>query len=76
MLTYLDQLREIGAPGVHLQTTSRSEAACRMYEAWDSAWSTRLSRMWRWKFPGRWKNGRMPGIVNGSFHAPPQLRCG
>jgi ribosomal protein S18 acetylase RimI-like enzyme len=52
MLAYLDQLREIGAPGVHLQTTSRNEAACRMYESLGFRLvDARLSRMWRWKFP-------------------------
>lgn len=29
---YLDQLRSLGIPGVHLYTTSMNEAACRLYE--------------------------------------------
>lgn len=51
MLAYLDQLRSLDIQGVHLQTTSRNEAACRLYESLgfrlvDSS----PSRMWRWKF--------------------------
>ncbi len=53
MLAWLDQLRSLAVPGVHLQTTSRNEAACRLYESLgfrlvDSC----PSRMWRWKFKG------------------------
>ena len=32
METYLRQLRELGVPGVSLETTSLNEAACKMYE--------------------------------------------
>ena len=32
MAAYLDQLRQLGVPGVHLNTTSVNEAACRLYE--------------------------------------------
>jgi ribosomal protein S18 acetylase RimI-like enzyme len=31
IVTYLDQLRGLGVPGVHLHTTSLNEAACRLY---------------------------------------------
>jgi GNAT superfamily N-acetyltransferase len=31
MEAYLDQLRQLGVPGVHLHTTSLNEAACRLY---------------------------------------------
>jgi ribosomal protein S18 acetylase RimI-like enzyme len=31
METYLEQLREVGVPGVHLETTSLNETACRLY---------------------------------------------
>ncbi len=51
MLAYLDQLRSLGIPGVHLQTTSRNEAACRLYESLGFRLvDSRPSRMWRWKF--------------------------
>ena len=33
MTAYLDQLREMGVPGVFLDTTDLNEAACRLYEA-------------------------------------------
>ena len=33
MSTYLDQLRELGVPGVFLDTTDLNEAACRLYES-------------------------------------------
>ena len=33
MTTYLDQIREMGVPGVFLDTTDLNEAACRLYEA-------------------------------------------
>ena len=32
METYLRQLRELGVPGVSLETTSLNEVACKMYE--------------------------------------------
>ena len=32
MCAYLDQLRALGLPGVHLHTTSLNKAACRLYE--------------------------------------------
>ena len=33
MSTYLDQLRELGVPGVFLDTTDINKAACRLYES-------------------------------------------
>ena len=33
MTAYLDQIREMGVPGVFLDTTDLNEAACRLYEA-------------------------------------------
>ena len=33
MTAYLDQLREMGVPGVFLDTTDLNDAACRLYEA-------------------------------------------
>jgi ribosomal protein S18 acetylase RimI-like enzyme len=32
MVTFLDQLRTLGSPGVHLSTTSLNPAACHLYE--------------------------------------------
>jgi len=52
MQAYLDQLHSLGTPGVHLQTTSRNVAACRLYESMGFRLvDARQSRMWRWKFP-------------------------
>jgi ribosomal protein S18 acetylase RimI-like enzyme len=33
MTAYLDQLRELGVPGVFLDTTDINAAACRLYES-------------------------------------------
>lgn len=50
MLAYLDQLRELHVPGVHLQTTSYNLAACRLYESLGFRLvDARPNRMWKWK---------------------------
>ena len=50
--TYLQQLRELNVPGVHLGTTSRNEIACKLYEAMGfKILAAHPTRMWRWLFP-------------------------
>ena len=53
MNAYLDQLRSLHIPGVHLMTTSLNEAACRLYESVGfHLVDSRPTRMWE-------------GIING-----------
>lgn len=48
---YLGQLRALGVPGVHLNTTSLNEAACRLYErAGFRLLDARVTRMWAYHF--------------------------
>jgi ribosomal protein S18 acetylase RimI-like enzyme len=59
MNSYLAQLRSLRIPGVHLETTSLNEAACRLYERLGfRVVSAHSTRMWSW-------------IVEG----PVELRC-
>ncbi len=47
LTTYLDFLRRSGLPGVHLETTSRNAAACRLYESLGfRLLDERLSSLW------------------------------
>jgi GNAT superfamily N-acetyltransferase len=46
--TYLDQLRSLGVPGVHLETTSQNEAACHLYrKAGFELLDARPTRLWK-----------------------------
>ncbi len=56
---YLGQLQSLGVCGVHLHTTSRNEAACRMYE--NAGFHIQDARKDRWW--SRW------------FHRPVEARC-
>jgi ribosomal protein S18 acetylase RimI-like enzyme len=48
---YLNQLVELGIPGVHLGTTSRNVTACKLYESVGfKLVDARPTRMWRWLF--------------------------
>ena len=65
MLAYLDQLRRLGIPGVFLQTTSRNQTACRLYENLGfQLLAAAPSKMWRWKFKEALEN-RCYGLVLG-----------
>jgi ribosomal protein S18 acetylase RimI-like enzyme len=45
---YLNQLRELGLPGVHLNTTSQNVAACHLYERMGfRTLDARPNRLWR-----------------------------
>jgi ribosomal protein S18 acetylase RimI-like enzyme len=47
LVTYLDFLRHSALPGVHLETTSRNVAACRLYESLGfQLLDERLSSLW------------------------------
>lgn len=49
LVTYLDHLRRLGVPGVHLQTTSLNRVACYLYESLGfSLLRARKTRMWQW----------------------------
>ena len=53
MSAYLDQLRALGLPGVHLETTDRNEVACRMYERFGfQLVAARSSDLWRFALGG------------------------
>jgi ribosomal protein S18 acetylase RimI-like enzyme len=48
MDTYLEHLRQLGIPGVHLHTTSLNEAACRLYDRLGFALlDSRRTGLWR-----------------------------
>ncbi len=48
MSAYLNQLRELGLPGVHLGTTDRNVTACKMYERFGfRLLGTQKSDLWR-----------------------------
>ncbi len=48
MTAYLNQLREIGLPGVHLETTDQNGIACKMYERFGFRLIARqTSQLWR-----------------------------
>jgi ribosomal protein S18 acetylase RimI-like enzyme len=45
---YLGQLRALGVPGVHLETTSQNEVACHLYrKVGFELLDTRLTRLWK-----------------------------
>ncbi|MCX8063060.1 MAG: GNAT family N-acetyltransferase [Anaerolineales bacterium] len=49
LMTYLDHLRRLGVPGVHLQTTNLNRVACYLYERLGfSLLGARKTRMWQW----------------------------
>lgn len=48
--TYLNQLKQLNIPGVHLFTTSQNEKACLLYERMGfNLLGAKSSRMWLWK---------------------------
>jgi len=50
--TYLGQLRQLGVPGVHLETTSQNQAACHLYQkAGFKLLDARPTRLWRQYVP-------------------------
>jgi ribosomal protein S18 acetylase RimI-like enzyme len=57
MCAYLDQLREAGVPGVHLETTDINEAACRLYESLGfKVLDKRQTRVWQDLIDGQVEN--------------------
>ena len=60
--SYLEQLKNLQVPGVHLQTTSENISACILYEKIGfSQLSSHSSQMWRWKL-GRNIENRCYGL--------------
>ena len=66
--TFLHQLKELGVPGVHLETTSLNIAACRLYESFGfRLLDARRTRMWTGIIDGPVEN-RCYGLLLAEAH--------